>query len=131
MNIFCISIKNGKAELTSFEKGYDMTVKLRFDGVDSAFIGIGNKILRVKDGVAVDDLSTLQDGEYTPRLISPSGSYDLPRLVKHGIRITPEECDSEYIRGILVRVRALEAAVCDINALIKELNEKINGTSLF
>ena len=131
MHIFCIKISDGCAELVSYERGTGTTVKFHFDGADSAFIGIGNKILRVSDGVALDDLAPLRDGEYTPRLVSPCGSYDLPRLVKHGSRITPMECDAEYVRAILERVRALEAKARDIEMLVKELNDKINGTVLF
>jgi hypothetical protein len=131
MNIFCIKINGERAELLSYDRGKGTAVKFRFDGAESAFLGIGSKILRVSDGVAIDDLASLRDGEYTPRLISPSGSYDLPRLVKHGSRITPMECDAEYVRAILERVRMLEAKVKDVEMLIKELNDKINGTVLF
>ncbi len=131
MNVFNIKIDADLAELVSYEKSEGTVVKFCINGIDCAFLGLGNKILHVSGGVALDDLASLRDGEYTPRLISTCGSYDLPKLVKHGSHITPVECDAEYIRAILERVRRLEERACVTETLLRELNDKINGTVLF
>lgn len=121
---------HGIAEWVEFNEGDRDTLIFSFTPQHAGALLIGGKILPLCEGEVEIPISSLRDGEYSPRLESDSGVYAVESFTKHGKSITLKD-DGSLARRLLKRCYGLETELADLRARTKKLEISCNGHQIF
>ena len=118
-------------EILSYE--YKKADFLRFEFTEelSGYIQLGKSTARLNGKACDVDVRELSPGEHTPRLILEGMTIDLPRLKNEYGSIYPLEHTVEEIGELSLRERRLCRRVNELEARLKEISEKVFGTTIF
>ena len=118
-------------ELVDFKSDAETFLVFEFTEEVEGYISLGNLTSKFKGTSCAMDIRQLDDGDYTPHLIMPSRTIDLPRLKKEYGAVTPiDPCISD-INKLSLRERRLCRRVKILESQIKEITKKVYGSSLF
>ena len=131
MSKITIELFDLKAEMVSFTDDGDYSLSFDFSDELDGYICLGKNTLKIKGRECVVNARHLEDGEYLPRLLLPTGSIDLPKIkVCCGI-VAPTDEGASFVRELSLRERRLEERVYRLERQLDELNNKIVGGRLF
>ena len=122
---------HGMADLIEFDDSDRDTLSLVFEPHHVGAVIVGDKILPLKDGVAEISLSSLRDGEYSPRLESESGVYASEGFKKQGKSISVHRADENLIRRLVKRCYELEINMTKLVSRTEDLEKACYGHKIF
>ena len=120
----------GTLECVKIE-GEGRTVRFITDEPINASFHIGKKRAYMKAGECVLDLSELECGSYTPKLISQNGSEKMGKILLTPDSVSQIYPDFDFVRELAERLWVLECEHCTLKAEYEKLKERIYKTSIF
>ena len=124
-------IFNNDAEIISFIGGSGGSVDIIFTNLSEGFLTIGNGTHRFTSGKITLNINSLPDGELSSTVTANGKTIRLPALFKSGGVLYPSEADDEYIRGISIRERRLEARLSALESRTDALEKSVFSTKIF
>ena len=122
---------DGEAEVVSYKDDGTYIAEFVFPKSCEGFLSIDSVVVRVSEGCAQFDMRYIKDGEYTPSLVQKHGRILLPKIQKMGKALLLCECNDEYVRGVSLRERRLEARVKELEEEIAKLRKSVFGSTIF
>ena len=131
MTLIHVDIYGNEGEITSLIDDASGSAEFIFNEKPDAFLVFSAVSAPIHDGKCRLDISSIPDGEYTPRVITESESIPLTPVIKAQKHLRVASCDDTYIRALSQKLRALEKRSAAAEERIEELYKKVYGTSLF
>ena len=125
-----ICIYENEAEISSYKSGRGEAAFVFPDNVEG-FLCLGSETCRLSGGKCCLKLQAIEDGEYTPRLITQNGTLHLPKIIKEGNTLFPKPYDDDFTRSLSKRERQLERKVKELEETVSRLTKSVYGTTLF
>ena len=126
MSLMVLEKYRNRYELICFEEGYG-EIEIIFPGGAEGVICVGPICRNLSRDRVRLKLSTLDDGEYLPRIVDGQDIYYLPPIIKCAEHITT---DAECL-GIcdLVRMSCeMRREIDSLGQAVKELTRRVNST---
>ena len=131
MSKIVIDIFDGEAEIIEQSADGGSTLEFVFPSDTDGFVSIDAIASVIKDGRCVIDGGLLDNGKYTPVLITPNSRHPMPPIVKNSEGFFAAECSSEYVRRLSARERALEKRVRALEEKCEKMYKSIYGEFIF
>ncbi len=131
MSELIYKVRGDFAECQALKEGDAKCVKVTVIGRDSGILSIGERSIRLRDGVSYLSLEGLDDGDYTPTLITEDGIVKFEAIRKTGVKITHAPIDREKLSRLYDYIDRLENRIADAEAKLGVLEREIVGTPLF
>ena len=120
-----------EAEVISFTPSEGQLLDISFTENYEGLLSIDGVVSRVKDGYCQFDIRYIDEGEYTPLLVTKEDIIKLPCIKKNAKSVTLSKCADEYTRGVSLRERRLEERVSELEKQLLCLITRINETTIF
>ena len=117
----CSAIKDSREELSS----------IIFDEPINGKLKLGERILPISGGVCRLDLNNLLDGEYSPVLIKDKRLFKMEEIIIKGAGAQKKTLGEEYLRSLSERIEKNRKRLCRLEALLKDISEKIERKITF
>ena len=124
-------IHHGYAEMDRFKNDGDRSLNLSFTPEYSGTLLLGAKRFPVKNGEVIIPLTELDDGEYSPRLVTEQESFLCEELCKRGTDIYVPKVSEETLHRLIRRCRELETKTDDLAKKMEKLESLCFGHNIF
>ena len=126
-----LEIFKNSAETVSFIPERSKYLGVEFTEAVDGYVIIGSQSVRIQGNSCELDVRALPDGEYIPRLILENQTIDLPPLIKECGLIIEKARSLGEIGELSLRERRLNRRVERLEEKLKEISDKIYGTTIF
>lgn len=128
MTVECFEKETAAVNFTR-ESGYFLEIMFT-ENIDGYLI-LGSLSERISGNSCVLNLTRLADGEYTPKLILLDRALDLPSIVKECGGIYLSMPDPYAINEFSLKQKRQEKMIKLLESRIKELENKVLGSTIF
>ena len=120
-----------EAEVVSFTPGEGQIFEISFTEDYEGLLSIDGVVSRVTNGYCHFDIRYVEEGEYTPLLVTKEDIIKLPCIKKCAKSVILSGCADEYTRRVSLRERRLEERVTELEKQLSSLTARINDTTIF
>lgn len=131
MSRLSLTIFDKQAEILSFEYDSSSVLEIEIKGTEDGYVRLGDKTEKIINGKCVFNTKDFLNEEYLPILINSKKEISLVKLMNKGGILTPFPADENYIRHLSLRAYRLEERLSSLELEIKQLRDKIFGTTIF
>ena len=131
MSKIAIELFDKDAEAVGFEHTEGRLLEIRFNEKLEGLVSIDGIVSRVSEGICLFDTRLIDEGEYSPFLLTEKMSVRLPTIKKTARRVLLSECSDEYVRSASLRERRLAARVSELEKRLEQIMSRLDGTTIF
>lgn len=127
MTVISYNLIGRYGEIQSFKKGHGGQAVFKIENLrDGCSLHIGDRAYKSSDVGFECDLSRLPDGDYTPRLITDKGCFELEGIRKFGRELLPLPTSEKTLRRLLFRMKTAEERIAMLEEQLEKISERID-----